>query len=180
VLRNKLLLFRFRNRSKRLPTESLVDRTIEPRLNQIFVPLLTIIDDEAARADLQDLARQYNRELIADRGMDTEAQVLEVIRDLAETYGSRIAIKDVTRVFGERYGLEYDRKVSTRWIGYVVRRRLLLATHKSHGTFVITPRSCRSSTACTRSTESARRATTTSTPTRPMVSYSGDLGTSGT
>lgn len=139
ALRNKLLLFRFRNRSRRLPTESLVDRTIEPRLNQIFVPLLTIINDEAARADLQELARQYNRELIADRGMDTEAQVLEIIRDLSESYGTRITIKDITRVFGERHGLEYDRRVSTRWIGYVVRRRLLLATHKSHGTFVITP-----------------------------------------
>lgn len=139
ALRNKLLLFRFRNRSKRAASESLVDRTIEPRLNQIFVPLLTIIDDEAARADLQELARQYNRELVADRGMDTEAQVLEIIRDLADSYGPRVTIKDITRVFGERHGLEYDRKVSTRWIGYVVRRRLLLATHKSHGTFVITP-----------------------------------------
>ena len=139
VLRNKLLLFRFHNRSRRVPTELLVDRTIEPRLNQIFVPLLTIIDDEAARADLQDLARQYNRELIADRGMDTEAQVLEIIRELADSYGSRVTIKDITRIFGERYGLEYDRKVSTRWIGYVVRRRLMLTTHKSHGTFVITP-----------------------------------------
>lgn len=139
ALRNKLLLFRFRNRSKRVPTESLVDRSIEPRLNQVFVPLLTIIDDDAARADLRELARQYNRELVADRGMDTEAQVLEIIRDLAETYGPRVSIKDITRVFGERHGLEYDRKVSTRWIGYVVRRRLLLATHKSHGTFVITP-----------------------------------------
>jgi len=38
-IRNKLLLFRFRNLNKRKPTEKLVDRSIEPRLNQIFVPL---------------------------------------------------------------------------------------------------------------------------------------------
>src|SRR5437870_3996771 len=53
-LRNKLLLFRFRNLHKRLPTETLVDRSIEPRLNQIFVPLLSIIDDAQAREDLRE------------------------------------------------------------------------------------------------------------------------------
>jgi hypothetical protein len=44
-IRNKLLLFRFRNLNKRKPAEALVDRSIEPRLNQIFVPLLSIIED---------------------------------------------------------------------------------------------------------------------------------------
>jgi hypothetical protein len=39
-IRNKLLLFRFRNLKKSRITEDLVDRSIEPRLNQIFVPLL--------------------------------------------------------------------------------------------------------------------------------------------
>lgn len=47
-IRNKLLLFRFRNLNKRIATESLVDRSIEPRLNQIFVPLLSIIEDPEA------------------------------------------------------------------------------------------------------------------------------------
>src|SRR6266550_3342807 len=61
-LRNKLLLFRFRNLHRRAPRESLVDRTIEPRLNQIFVPLLSIIEDEGARRDLRELARRYNKE----------------------------------------------------------------------------------------------------------------------
>src|SRR5438876_10263857 len=41
-LRNKLLLFRFRNLHRRRASEDLVDRAIEPRLNQIFVPLLSI------------------------------------------------------------------------------------------------------------------------------------------
>src|SRR5262249_5010926 len=67
-IRNKLLLFRFRNLNKKKPAENLVDRTIEPRLNQIFVPLLTIIEDPQARRNLQELARRYNREMIADRG----------------------------------------------------------------------------------------------------------------
>src|SRR5438876_4186073 len=71
-LRNKLLLFRFRNLHRRRASEDLVDRAIEPRLNQIFVPLLSIIEDPKARADLRELARRYNREIIAERGLDTE------------------------------------------------------------------------------------------------------------
>ena len=42
-LRNKLLLFRFRNFNKRKPTEELVGRKIEPRLNQVFAPLCSIV-----------------------------------------------------------------------------------------------------------------------------------------
>jgi len=45
-------------------------------------PLLSIIEDAEAPAGLLELARRYNREIIADRGMDTEAQVLEVVRDM--------------------------------------------------------------------------------------------------
>src|SRR5215510_13382988 len=44
-LRNRLLLFRFRNLNTRQLIDGLIDRTIEPRLNQVFVPLLSIIPD---------------------------------------------------------------------------------------------------------------------------------------
>lgn len=136
-IRNKLLLFRFRNLHKRGAAESLVDRTIEPRLNQIFVPLLSIIDDPKARAGLRELARRYNRELIADRGMDTEAQVLEVIRDLLASSESRLAIKDITSWFATRHEDDYQRKITTKWVGSVIRKRLHLRTQKSHGVYVI-------------------------------------------
>src|SRR3989441_5201197 len=45
ALRNKLLMFRLRNFGKRQVSEELVDHTIEPRLNQVFLPLLSIIED---------------------------------------------------------------------------------------------------------------------------------------
>lgn len=117
-LRNKLLLFRFRNLARRRIVEGLVDRSIEPRLNQIFVPLLSVIDDPGARRDLQDLARCYNREMIADRGMDMEAQVLEIIRDLlASPFAARLSVKEIASWFVDRHGEEYDRKVTAKWIG---------------------------------------------------------------
>ena len=137
-LRNKLLLFRFQTYHRRGVGENLVDRTIEPRLNQVFVPLLSIIEDSQARKDLRELARDYNRELIADRGMDVEAQVLEIIRDIQKS-GGRLSVKEITSWLTDRYGDDYDRRITPRWVGSVLRRRLLLKTQKSRGTYVIPP-----------------------------------------
>ena len=139
AIRNKLLLFRFRNFHKRGPVESLVDRAIEPRLNQVFVPLLSIIGDEKARGDIRELARRISRELREDRGMDTEAQVLEIIRDMIDAGEARLSVKDITSWFTDRHGADYERKITTKWVGYIVRRKLALKTQKSHGVFVIPP-----------------------------------------
>jgi len=137
-LRNKLLLFRFRNRHRCAAVESLVDRSIEPRLNQIFVPLLSIIENQEARADLQNLARAYHRDLIDDRGMDTEAQVLEVIRDLLGG-GHYPSVKEIARWFADRHREEYKVEITPKWIGGILRRKLHLKTQKSDGVYVIPP-----------------------------------------
>lgn len=137
-LRNKLLLFRFRNLHKGKVTEELVDRTIEPRLNQIFAPLLSIIEDSQAREDLTELARQYNREIISERGMDTEAQVLEIIRDLLDSpYGSNLPVKSVASWFADRHGNEYKAQITPKWIGGILRKRLNLKTQKTREGYVI-------------------------------------------
>src|SRR5947199_2835251 len=138
-IRYQLLLFCFRNLNEKKTTEILLERSIEPRLNQIFVPLLSIIEDSQARHDLQELAKRYNREMIADRGMDMEAQILEIIRDmLSSPYGeSRLPLKYITSWFVDRHGMDYERKVTSKWIGTIIRKKLNLKTQKSHGVYVI-------------------------------------------
>lgn len=137
-LRNKLLMFRFRNLGKCRVDPALVDRLIEPRLAQIFVPLLSVIDDAEARQALRQVAREYHRELVADRGMDIEAQVLEVIRDLQESsYGTGLPIKEIADRFIARHGEDFERKITPHWIGHVIRRKLGLKTEKRHGSYGI-------------------------------------------
>ena len=137
-IRNKLLLFRFRNLNKRMPEESLVDRTIEPRLNQIFVPLLSIIEDSNAIEDLRELARRYNREMIADRGTEMEAQILEVVRDISDSpYPVRLTVKDIASWFADRHGSDYEKKVTSKWIGSVIRKKLNLKTQKTRDGYII-------------------------------------------
>ncbi|MCH8239923.1 MAG: hypothetical protein IIB62_07710, partial [Proteobacteria bacterium] len=65
ALRNKLLMFRFRNWGRYAPDESLVDRSIEPRLNQMFAPLLSIVEDRQARSALRETMRKIHRERVA-------------------------------------------------------------------------------------------------------------------
>lgn len=137
-IRNKLLLFRLRNLGKRKTVDSLVDKTIEPRLNQIFVPLLSIIEDNQARNDLRELARRYNRETIANRGMDMDAQVLETIRDLHEASANgKVSVKEVTDWFVDKHGEEYDRKVTPKWIGNIIQKKLGLKTERERNGYVI-------------------------------------------
>jgi len=136
-LRNKLLLFRFRNLQAVQTNDSLVDRAIEPRLNQVLVPLLSIIEDAGARNDLRELARLYNGQMIADRGMDNEARVLEVIRDLGASGEAKLSIKEITSWFSDRHQDEYERKITPKWVGSIVRKKLNLRTQKSDGVFVI-------------------------------------------
>ena len=44
---------------------------------------------------------------------------------------------DIVAVFIERYGFEYDRAITNRWIGSILRKRLNIGTYKSHGVYVV-------------------------------------------
>lgn len=70
ALRNKLLMYRFRNYGKFEPSESLVDRSIEPRLNQVFVPLLSIIDNKKMQKELKRIAKSYHSDHAAKHSID--------------------------------------------------------------------------------------------------------------
>src|SRR5262249_7945126 len=74
-LRNKLLLYRFHRRLDVRIDESLADPRLEPRLNQILLPLLSVVSDEALRDELRLMAFNTQLGLIAERGMLVEAQV---------------------------------------------------------------------------------------------------------
>ena len=138
-LRNKLLLYRFRNLKAGQQSEVLAaDLTIEPRLNQIFLPLLSVVSDAKDREELRALARRYHGEMVNERGMDLEAQVLECIRDLRDS-GRPLAIKGIASWLVDRHGDEYERKLTTKWIGNVIRRKLQLRPVRGSAGYLIPP-----------------------------------------
>lgn len=136
ALRNQLLMFRFRNlRAPRVVDASAL-RDIEPRIAQIFAPLLATIEGEAAKERVIALARRYSEKLAAERSLSLEAELLSVIHTLHES-GLPLSIKAIAEKFAEEHGAEYRRPVSPRWIGGLLRSRLSLQPVKSHGTFVV-------------------------------------------
>lgn len=137
-LRNKLLLYRFRNFRAKKPLADLADRAIEPRLNQIFLPLLSVVSDANDREELRALARRYHVEMISERGMDLEAQILEVIRDLRASERA-LSVKNITSWLSDRHGEDYERKITTRWVGSVIRKKLQLRPVRASAGYVIPP-----------------------------------------
>ena len=139
-LRNQLLLYRLRNFHRARSVDRAAARDLEPRLKQIFGPLLSVIDDAAARERLIETLGKYNEDLAEERSESVEAQVLTVIRDLVERGpDTRLAIQDITGEFLVRFGGQYERRVTPRWIGSIVRRRLGLRAARSTGLFTLGP-----------------------------------------
>src|SRR5262249_39605663 len=81
-LRNKLLLYRFHRRMEVKLDESLADPALEPRLNQILLPLLSVVADDGLRTELKSMAQEVQRDLVAARGLLVEAQILEILAEL--------------------------------------------------------------------------------------------------
>ena len=172
ALRNKLLLYRFHQRSETKLDESLIDQSLEPRLNQILLPLLSIVQDAEVREELRAIARETQTALIAERGLLAEAQILEVLADLMETSERTVVtVADVAAGVVERYGSEYERPITNRWVGGILRKRLNLQTYKSHGVYVVP---------ITERTKIKLLCARYGIETEEGAVQSGDVGTSGT
>jgi hypothetical protein len=138
LIRNKLLLFRFRNLHTIMVDPTARVSTLAPRGNQILIPLLSIVDDDAAREALVELATVAQEGVVAERGLSIESQILEIIRELnGEVHKHSIPIMEIAQRFAARFGDEYERRVTPRWIGTILRQRLHLTPHKTNGRFVL-------------------------------------------
>ncbi|HEV7766394.1 MAG TPA: hypothetical protein VGQ76_15425 [Thermoanaerobaculia bacterium] len=139
-IRNQLLLYRLR-RFKDAPGNIRTNtENLEPRLQQIFGPLVSVIQDASDKEKVVALIAKYHEAMVDERSDTTEAQILTVIHDLvAKGPGERVAIQDITREFMARHGEAYERRITPRWIGSLVRHRLGLRPSRSSGIFTLGP-----------------------------------------
>jgi hypothetical protein len=133
-LRNKLLLFRFRN--FRLPRDLATARDphLEPRVAQILAPLLATVSDPLVQERLRELGRRQCRDLQADRGLSMEAQVLDVLGECLARPATP-TVQDIANRFAERYGAEMAKPVTARWMGWFLRARLGLPLTRTNSGF---------------------------------------------
>jgi hypothetical protein len=138
ALRNKLLLYRFRTVRSATINPSLIDPALSSRLNQILVPLLSIIDDDAVRADIAAAARTLDRTLRSERAGTPEAQLLEVLTEiLADTTQGTMSLAEIVAMFATRFGADFERPITSRYLGSLLRTRLHLVSYKTKGVYVV-------------------------------------------
>ena len=107
-----------------------------PRGNQILVPLLSVVDDDAARKSILSLHCCAGWRL-GSTGYVDRSPVLEIVRELTNdrpTQKCRLSRSLRTSLPGLAASMT-DRL--TRWIGSVLRQRLHLTPYKTNGRFVL-------------------------------------------
>lgn len=134
-LRNKLLTFRFRNRPSIGKQYADVVLT-EARMAQIIAPLLAVAGAAEERERIRAFAEQQTMVINAERESSLEAQILDIMSSMRRE-GAPWNVKDIAALFADRYGSDYYRTVSPRWMGAQLRRRLSLIPVKSNGNFVV-------------------------------------------
>jgi hypothetical protein len=138
TLRNKLLMYRFQTWEHVKINKELVNPNLSPRLNQILVPLLSIIEDDAIKQDICDAVEGLEHDLREEKSSTPEGELLAILAELMEdTARTSITLAEVTTLFTARHGVDYDRPITNRYIGYLLRSRLHLAPRKSHGVYVV-------------------------------------------
>jgi hypothetical protein len=135
-LRNRLLMYRFKDVQRKDGDDSLRHPLLEARVAQVYQPLLSLAPDEGMRNRLLALARKQTGSLRSERGVSIEAQLLDTLCVMRRE-GAPLFVRDITERFAARFGVDFDRPVNARWIGAQLRKRLSLLTVKSHGNYLV-------------------------------------------
>ncbi len=138
-LRGKLLTYRLRNRLSVALDPTLADPALEPRLNQILLPLLSVAPTPHLRELILSAATALQADVILDRTGSPEGQAVSILwRLTGEGPDTIVSVAQITAAFRESFGSDYERPISNRWIGSVL-RRLGMALYKRNGVVVLVP-----------------------------------------
>jgi hypothetical protein len=110
---------------------------IHPRLNQIVMPLLSIIKNEAIREHLKTFIVKYNNDLVADRGLSWESDIVFAVLKLEYEKGtSEITVKQITDEVNREIDISDD-TLQARKVGWYLRAKLQLKPYKTRKGFVL-------------------------------------------
>lgn len=138
ALRNRLLHFRFVHLFATKPDPSALLAGVDPRMNQIALPLLSLVDDLTLRSEIAALLRREQAER-AERQRETmDARVLGVLKDAFDaTDKAPVTIGTIAARFNAAHEAEYGEPVSDKWIGHVVRKNLRLSTRRFNSVYIV-------------------------------------------
>lgn len=118
-LRNMLLLFRFRKYGEIILDEILRIPGVEPRINQVVMPILSIIEDEEERQNIIDFIVDYDRKLKNSRLEELPALILSAIIKIKEENDELTYKKIAEKINADRDETNGDYKISPAKIGRI-------------------------------------------------------------
>ncbi|MEI6238052.1 MAG: hypothetical protein WCP15_00780 [bacterium] len=137
LIRNKLLMWRLKNYFEPIERRHDLIEGIHPRLNQIVMPLLSIIKDEAIREHLKTFIVKYNTDLVADRGLSWESDIVFAVLKLEyELKVHEITVKQITDEVNREIDISDD-TLQARKVGWYLRSKLQLKPYKTRKGFVL-------------------------------------------
>lgn len=137
-LRNKLLHYRLCHLFDTKADLSALMEGVEPRTNQIALPLMSLVDDPKLRADIRDLLTESEQERREERSASPEARVLSILQEeFSRERATPLSVGAIAAKFNTRYAGEYGQPMSDKWMGRVLRNGLRLSTRRSNGVYVL-------------------------------------------
>lgn len=134
-IRNKLLMFRFQNKGKIKINPELENREIEPRLNQIAIPLMSIVNDQEIIKEIQQYIKEYNEKIKTDRTLGYNYQILDAICELLDDGYIRPTIKQVAEKYNK--DLSISEVITPKKMGYKISKNLDLKTERTRDGYVV-------------------------------------------
>ena len=136
-LRNKLLMWRFRNYEKEIIFDESLIEGIHPRLHQIVIPLMTIIESKEVKESLREFAKKYNVELIADRGLSREADIIfAIFKFRYDKKESKITMGEIAEGVNQDI-FEFKDRLTPKKIGWYLRSKMQLKPYRTRNGFVL-------------------------------------------
>src|SRR6185312_2664124 len=138
ALRNRLLHFRFEQFFKIRTDSAAAIEGVEPRLNQMALPLLSLVDEPVLRAEIEAMLVAQYTDAQQDRRESPEGHVLSAtLAVLGGGNTMHAAIRDIAAHFDAVHCTDYGGPVKYKWIGYMLRSRFGVRTRKSNGIYVV-------------------------------------------
>lgn len=137
-LRNKLLAWRFAERSNIAIDPSRAFEGISPRGNQTALALLSLIDDPMIREDIgTHLAMGEARAAAKRNGLPHIAMVGVLGRMFRTALSPNIPLADITRCYNRDIAMRGEHPLTPKAVGCLLRNRLGLETTKTRGVYVL-------------------------------------------
>lgn len=138
IIRNKLLMWRFRNYFKPLVFDENLIEGVSPRLQQIAIPLLSIIESEDMKLRLRTFVQDYSKELIADRGLSRESEIVFAILKIEhDTHQKELTMKEIAGYVNKDTEMDFADQITPKKIGWYLRKKLQFRSRRTRNGFVL-------------------------------------------